>query len=88
MRKNTVDQKIGKGAAKVLTEIVKYHDEHGYMPTVRELCKLTGRSSTNTIYAHMRNLFLKGYIETDTDTIGAPRAFRLGQRSYDEGYAA
>lgn len=48
---------------KVLKEIKKYIDKNGYAPTVRELCEITGRTSTQTIHAKIRGLKNKGYID-------------------------
>jgi repressor LexA len=38
---------------------------HGYSPTIRELCQITGKKSTSTISARLLNLQMKGYITTE-----------------------
>lgn len=77
-----------KGTRRVLEEIVKYIDEHEYAPSVRELCTLTEFRSLSSIAHHMEVLFGAGYLETDIPRgTGAPRAFRIGERAYAEGYA-
>ena len=47
----------------VYLEIKKYIDKYGYSPSVRELCKLSGKSSTGTIRQHLVNLKKLGYID-------------------------
>lgn len=42
--------------------IKKYYNTYGYFPTIREICELTGRSSTSTIKDHLTKLEKKGYI--------------------------
>ena len=36
--------------------IVEYMEEHQYAPSIRELCEMTGLSSTQTVYHHLINL--------------------------------
>lgn len=49
-------------------EILKHIKEgiakNGFPPTVRELCQLTGLSSTASIHVHLKNITDKGYIKT------------------------
>lgn len=54
--------------------IKEYIKEHGYSPSVRELCSLAGVSSTATIHVHLRALKDKGYI---TCNKGSHRAIRI-----------
>lgn len=59
----------------VYEKIVEYIKEHGYSPTIREICELTGRNSPATILYHLKNLKKLGYINYDatksrTITIG------------------
>ena len=44
------------------------------MPTIRELCKLTGRSSSATIHSYLEKLKRSGYIEYEK---GKSRTIRL-----------
>lgn len=40
----------------ILLHIDQYIRENGYSPTVRELCMITGKSSTATIQSHLKKL--------------------------------
>lgn len=42
--------------------IVEYIDKEKMPPTTRELCELTGLSSTSTVHAYLKKLEQKGYI--------------------------
>lgn len=42
--------------------IKKYYNTYGYFPTIREICEITGRSSTATIKDHLDKLEKKGFI--------------------------
>jgi len=46
----------------VLNSIIEFKSNHGYSPTVRELCEMTGLKSTSSIASHMRTLKENGYI--------------------------
>lgn len=59
MQKN---KKITKSQQKVLIGIIRFKDEHGFPPTVRELCAITGLKSTSSIAAHLKSLREAGYI--------------------------
>ena len=54
--------------------ISKFIKENGYPPSVRELCKIMGKSSTATIKYRLKSLEQKGFIKT---TSGAKRTIRL-----------
>jgi SOS-response transcriptional repressor LexA len=54
--------------------ISKFIKENGYPPSVRELCKIMGKSSTATIKYRLKSLEKKGFIKT---TSGAKRTIRL-----------
>ena len=49
--------------AQVYRNIIEYQVKNGYSPTVRELCKLVGVSSTSTIASHLKNLEESGFIK-------------------------
>jgi len=55
-------EKISEMQREVLLKIQNYIEENGYSPSVRELCKLTGKSSPATIHFHLKALKRKGYI--------------------------
>ena len=50
-------------------EILNYINEEvmrkNYPPSVREICKKMGLSSSSTVHAHLRALEKKGYIKRD-----------------------
>ncbi len=54
---------LTKKQEEVLTVIKKYIAEHGYSPSVREVCELMNLSSTATVFVHMRHLMNKGYLK-------------------------
>lgn len=56
-------EKLTKKQEQVLTCIKKYIAEHGYAPSVREVCDMMNLSSTATVFVHMRHLMRKGYIK-------------------------
>ena len=45
--------------------IKSYINKVGYSPTVRELCKMTNKSSPATVQAHLKKLKEKGYISIE-----------------------
>lgn len=47
--------------------IVNYMQEHMYVPTIREICKAVGLSSTSSVAFHMERLAGKGLIEIGPD---------------------
>ena len=51
-----------KGQFRVLDAIKKHLETHDYSPTVRELCELTGLTSTATVQVHLTGLEKAGYI--------------------------
>ena len=56
-------EKLTKKQEEVLTVIKKYIAEHGYAPSVREVCELMNLSSTATVFVHMKHLMNKGYLK-------------------------
>ena len=60
----------------ILKSIILYITKHGYPPTVREICALTGIKSTSTVQHHLEILHEEGKIETDAG-FSAPRAIRV-----------
>ncbi|UCD86480.1 MAG: transcriptional repressor LexA [Desulfobacterales bacterium] len=47
----------------VLKFLVDFNAEHGFPPTIRELCHYFGFKSLNTAHFHLRSLEKKGYIQ-------------------------
>ena len=62
----------------VLQYIRSYSMEKGYPPSVREICKAIGLSSTASVHNHLRNLQTMGFIQRDS---AKPRAIELKQDS-------
>lgn len=60
---------------RILQAIKTYIISHGYPPTVREICDMTGVSSTSAVHYHMQKMFADGTLETDHP--GMPRAIRV-----------
>lgn len=46
----------------ILKLVKAFMADHGYAPTVRELCRLAGLSSPDTVQFHLDNLRAKGYL--------------------------
>ena len=77
--KISICTKAGKGdetRKNILNKIIAYIAEHGYAPSVREICELTGLRSTSTVHRHLNIMLKKGMIETDSPE-GSPRAIRV-----------
>ena len=58
MKREAITEKQGE----VLENIIIFQRKHGYPPTVRELCGMSGVKSTSTIAMHMNRLKECGYI--------------------------
>lgn len=54
--------------------IVRFIEEHGYPPTVRELAALIGVTSTSTVFSRIRQLEKNGYIRRVS---ASPRAIEI-----------
>ncbi len=54
--------------------LMKYVDEHGYPPTVREIGEAVGLASPSTVHAHLANLERAGLLKRDPTK---PRAIEL-----------
>ncbi len=60
-----IREALTKKQQKVLNCIKKSVTEKGYSPSVRELCEMTGLTSTSTIHSYLTSLQKKGYIRRD-----------------------
>ncbi len=49
----------------ILNYIRHYINLHGYPPSVRDICKATGLSSSSTVHGHLNSLENKGYIRRE-----------------------
>lgn len=58
------NKKITKRQEEILTFIKKYSAEHGYPPSIREICLGVGLSSPATVFVHIKNLEKAGFIKS------------------------
>lgn len=61
---------------KMKQSIIQYMQAHGYPPTIREIGKMVGLKSTNTVQMHINKMIANGELETDAK-YGSPRAIRV-----------
>ena len=73
------DEALTKKEYEILTYITNYHNKHGYMPSIREICDGVNVKSTSTVHYHLTEMFIKGVLETEAP-LGAPRAFRVANQ--------
>ena len=63
---------------KEILEIIKsFIEEKGYSPTIREICILSGLSSTSSVHGHIKRLKAKGHITSGVDM---PRSIALTKK--------
>lgn len=60
----------------ILDMIIKYIEQHGYAPTIREIGEAVGLKSTSSVMDHVRKMLAEGTLETDAGP-GSPRALRV-----------
>ncbi len=60
----------------VLNYIHKQVEDHGYPPTVREICSAVGLSSTSTVHGHISRLIEQGFLQK-------PRALEITPKGLD-----
>ena len=58
----------------ILEFMIRYQEEKGYPPAVREIGTAVGLSSTSTVHGHLSRLEAKGYIRRDPSK---PRAIEI-----------
>lgn len=62
---------------RAILEMIHAHvDEHGYPPSVREICEAVGLSSPSSVHAQLATLQGKGYLRRDPTK---PRALEMGR---------
>ena len=74
----------GDTGAAILAWLRLYTAEHGYAPSVREICAALGLRSTATVHYHLRNLAEKGLISMEPGrkrAISVPSAAARKQES-------
>jgi repressor LexA len=69
-----MDLKLTKRQQEIFDFIKRYSAEHGYPPTVRDIGKAIGLTSSSTVHAHLANLEKLGLIRRDPTK---PRALEL-----------
>ena len=69
-----VDLKLTKRQREIFDYIRKYSSDHGYPPTVRDIGKAIGLTSSSTVHAHLANLEKLGVLRRDPTK---PRALEL-----------
>lgn len=60
--------------AEILTFIQRYGETHGYPPSVREIGRALGLTSSSTVHSHLAALGKKGYLHRDPSK---PRALEI-----------
>ena len=58
-------KKLNNAQQVIYEYLAKYQDENGYLPSVREICKAVGLSSTSTVHMHLKKLEECGRIQRD-----------------------
>lgn len=61
------EKKLTKKQEVVLNFIKKYSAEHGYPPTIREICAGVNLSSTATVFVHIKNLERLGFLRSSNN---------------------
>src|ERR1700742_3000697 len=69
-----MDLKLTKRQQEIFDFIKRYSAEHGYPPTVRDIGKAIGLTSSSTVHSHLANLEKLGLIRRDPTK---PRALEL-----------
>lgn len=70
----TVDLNLTKRQREIFDFIKQYSAKHGYPPTVRDIGKAIGLTSSSTVHAHLSNLEKIGLLRRDPSK---PRAIEL-----------
>jgi repressor LexA len=74
---------LSRKQEQVFEFLINFNVEHGFPPTIRELCHHFGFKSLNTAHFHLRSLEKKGYIEVHSGKgrgITLPGARPLSER--------
>jgi repressor LexA len=75
-----VDLNLTKRQQEIFDFIKKYSSRHGYPPTVRDIGKAVGLTSSSTVHAHLANLERIGLLRRDPSK---PRAIEMLDRAVD-----
>ena len=80
-----MDLKLTKRQQEIFDFIKRYSAEHGYPPTVRDIGKAIGLTSSSTVHAHLANLEKLGLLKRDPSK---PRAIELLMTGVDKAVNA
>lgn len=75
------DSNISSKQQEILDYIKNEILNHGYPPTVREICTAVSLKSTSSVHAHLATLEKEGYIVRDKTK---PRAIEIVDESYND----
>ncbi|MBX5468730.1 MAG: transcriptional repressor LexA [Thermoleophilaceae bacterium] len=75
-----MDLKLTKRQQEIFDFIKRYSAKHGYPPTVRDIGRAIGLTSSSTVHAHLSNLEKLGLIRRDPTK---PRALELLAKAKD-----
>ena len=59
--------KLTKRQNDVLKFLKKYIADHGYPPTIREICEGVNLSSPATVFVHIKNLEKNGFVKSSNN---------------------
>lgn len=71
-------KKLDHPQERIYEYIVAYSNEHGYPPSVREICAAVGLKSTSTVHTHLKNMQAKGLLSRDS---AKQRALNLPEKT-------
>jgi repressor LexA len=66
------------GQLRVLREIARFADKHGYGPTVRDICSQLHISSPNAVHEHVSALRLNRFVDSVEGRARTLRVTELG----------
>ena len=69
-----VELNLTKRQREIFEYVKRYGEEHGYPPTVRDIGKAIGLTSSSTVHAHLANLEKLGLLRRDPTK---PRAIEV-----------
>lgn len=75
-----MDLNLTKRQSEIFDFIKRYSNLHGYPPTVRDIGKAVGLTSSSTVHTHLANLEKIGLLKRDPSK---PRAIELLDRAVD-----
>ncbi|MBQ7568361.1 winged helix DNA-binding protein [bacterium] len=73
-QRNSKIKHLTERQAQILRFVHAYIHEHGFSPSIREICEAVHLSSSSTVHSHLRSLTEKGYISRDPSK---PRAIEV-----------